>query len=83
MNYVAITAVWVKANDDYTNPLRQVIYPYFLQGRFERSNVGVFLGLPGLWSLLPPLMVAAIAAWLIWRGTRPGKGLAVRFRPNQ
>jgi len=69
LNYIAITAVAVVPSDKFTNPLRQVIYPQFIHGNFERSNVGMFFGLHGFWSLLPPIVIAMISAIVLWRLT--------------
>jgi hypothetical protein len=69
LNYIAITAVAILPSDKFTNPLRQVIYPQFIHGNFDRSNVGMVLGLHGLWSLLPPIVIAMISAIALWRLT--------------
>jgi hypothetical protein len=58
-NYVAITAVSYSVRAIVANPLLDVIYPMFVRGEFERSNLGLIAGLPGLWSLAP-LAIAAI-----------------------
>jgi hypothetical protein len=59
-NYVAITAVSYSVRATVANPLLDVIYPMFVRGEFERSNLGLIAGLHGLWSLAP-LAIAAIA----------------------
>jgi hypothetical protein len=40
-----------------------VIYPMFVSGEFERSNVGLIAGLPGLWSLAPLAVAALLFAY--------------------
>jgi hypothetical protein len=61
-------------SDDVTNPLRDVIYPLFWRGDFQRSNLCVLLlGLNGLWSLAPFALAAAFIAIGLARrlGTAP------------
>ncbi|CAN5842415.1 hypothetical protein BH18ACI5_BH18ACI5_18910 [soil metagenome] len=82
LNQFAIAAVWMQANDNYLNPLAQVIYPRLLAGDFVRSNLGMRFGLPGVWSLVPlaAVLTAALslaAAEIKWHssalppGSRP------------
>ena len=67
-NQLAVSTVVVMVNDDILNPLRDVIYPSFWRGDFQRSNVSVFLfGLSGLWSLLPLALSASLAAFFLAR----------------
>jgi hypothetical protein len=70
VNYVAITGVWLRLDERYSDPLREVIYPYLAQGRFDRSNVGIHLGLSGVWSLLPPALAATVLVVTSWRAVR-------------
>jgi len=66
LNQLAIASVWMQVPDQYSNPLVEVIYPRFVTGNFSRSNLGMRLGLPGLWSVLP-VVVALTGALLLSR----------------
>jgi len=66
LNQLAIASVWMQVPDQYSNPLVEVIYPRFVTGNFIRSNLGMRLGLPGVWSVLP-VVVALTGALLLSR----------------
>jgi hypothetical protein len=76
-NQFAIAAVWLQAHDGYRNPLAEVIYPRLLSGTFLRGNLGLRLGLPGIWSLAPlaaAVMIAVVLAWVQIRSPDGRKG---------
>ena len=75
LNQLAIAAVWMQAPDRFSNPLAQVIYPQFFSGDFVRSNLGLRLGLPGLWSIAPIAVVMLAGFWLAWREVKAGAGV--------
>jgi hypothetical protein len=67
-NQFAISTVVVMVNDDILNPLADVIYPFLIQGHFQRSNLGMFaFHLAGLWSLVPLLIPAAALTYSLVR----------------
>ena len=70
VNQLAIASVWILTPERYTNPLMQVIYPRFVRGDFERGNLGLRFGLPGLWSIVPIALLIVAGVWLAWRETR-------------
>ena len=70
VNYFAITGVWVRLSEDYSDPLGQVIYPLLLTGEFDRSNIGIAVGMSPRWSLLPPAVSAAVLLAMSWRSLR-------------
>jgi hypothetical protein len=70
LNQLAIAAVWILTPERYSNPLMQVIYPRFIRGDFERGNLGLRFGLPGLWSIAPIALLIVAGVWLAWRETR-------------
>jgi hypothetical protein len=77
-NYFAITAVAILVDELVTSPLTQVIYPLFVQGDFQRSNVGMFLGLDPHWSIVVPGCVMTLLLWISWgllAASRQGKPL--------
>ena len=65
-NYFAITAVAILVDELVASPLTQVIYPLFVQGDFQRSNVGMFLGLAPHWSIVVPGCVMTLLLWISW-----------------
>ena len=66
-NYFAITAVSHLVPATIANPLFDRIYPMFIRGDFDRSNIGLLVGLPGLWSLAP--LVLAAMVFTVWART--------------
>ena len=50
----------------YPLPLTQFYLPALAEGRLA-SNLGSLLGLPGLWSLVPLVLLLLPAAWWLWR----------------
>ena len=65
-NYFAITAVAILVDELVASPLTQVIYPAFVRGDFQRSNLGVFLGLDRHWSMVVPGCVMMMLLWISW-----------------
>ncbi len=72
LNNLAIAAVWILTPERYSNPLTQVIYPRFIRGDFERGNLGLRFGLPGLWSIAPIAVLIVAGVWLAWREAKRG-----------
>lgn len=70
VNQLAITGVWVRLSEDYSDPLRQVIYPLLLAGQFDRSNIGIAVGMTPRISLVVPGIAAAILLTMSWRRLR-------------
>jgi hypothetical protein len=83
VNYFAIASVWVRLNEAYFDPLTQVIYPLLWQGRFDRGNIGIVLGLPPLWSLVPPALATILLLRTAWRLVREPSRDVGSVRPSQ
>ena len=66
-NYFAIAAVSHSVPATVANPLFDRIYPMFIRGDFDRSNIGLLVGLPGRWSLAP--LVLAAMVFTVWART--------------
>jgi hypothetical protein len=69
-------------------PLRDFLLPWFVSGRLSVANpdgsafnLGEVLGLHGLWSLLPLLVIWAAGAALLVRLARPGGGAVTTSPP--
>jgi hypothetical protein len=77
VNYFAITTVAILVDELVASPLSQVIYPHLLWGRFQRSNIGTFLGLEPLWSILPVAAVLLLLLAICYRHTFSGEREAV------
>jgi len=62
--------------DYFHHPLTDFSLPNYLEGQLAR-NLGIVIGLPAWYSLLPLLMLLAVGIWFLWKeSTAEEKGMA-------
>ena len=62
----AVTAQSPFVDEGLRTPLASAL-PRFVQGELLHGNLGKLMGLPGLWSLLPLVLVVTALLYLLWR----------------